>query len=226
MDFRRYVASRDEDALLDMILKGSRHTIKYRSKEGKKKFREALIQGATVVVYEEEKLVGFVRAIEDSGLQLLVVDLYVKKNYRGQGLGEKLLYALHSLQKNVPILVLPKEPLYCEGLGFRKKNGLYVVPMPKKSPWVDLHEEDLDQAFKKPRRKKKKKKYHAEEGFQDNGQEFGQDEDHYMIMGFTSGGVPYGVTWEEASRDGLLEEEEEAPGQETSSGPWDEELPF
>src|SRR5690554_1409308 len=105
MDFRRYVASRDEDALLDMILKGSRHTIKYRSKEGKKKFREALIQGPTVVVYEEGKLVGFVRAIEDSGLQLLVVDLYVNKNYRGQGLGEKLIYTLHSLQKNVPILV-------------------------------------------------------------------------------------------------------------------------
>lgn len=35
-----------------------------------------------------------------------------------------------------------------------------------------------------------------------------RDENFYYIAGYTSGGAPYGITWEEARRDGLLEEEE------------------
>ena len=34
-----------------------------------------------------------------------------------------------------------------------------------------------------------------------------QDEYFYYIAGYTSGGAPYGITWEDARRDGLIEEE-------------------
>ncbi len=46
-----------------------------------------------------------------------------------------------------------------------------------------------------------------------------QDEHFYYIVGYTSGGAPYGITWEQAYEDGLLEEaqEEIIP---------DEEFPF
>ena len=33
-----------------------------------------------------------------------------------------------------------------------------------------------------------------------------QDENFFFIAGYTSGGAPYGVTWEQAREDGLLEE--------------------
>lgn len=36
-----------------------------------------------------------------------------------------------------------------------------------------------------------------------------QDEFFYFIAGYTSGGVPYGITWEQASKDGLIEEDDE-----------------
>ena len=32
-----------------------------------------------------------------------------------------------------------------------------------------------------------------------------QDENFFFIAGYTPGGVPYGVTWEEARQDGLVE---------------------
>ena len=32
-----------------------------------------------------------------------------------------------------------------------------------------------------------------------------QDDNFYYIAGYTSGGAPYGITWEEARRDGLVE---------------------
>lgn len=36
-----------------------------------------------------------------------------------------------------------------------------------------------------------------------------QDEYFYFIAGYTSGGVPYGITWEQARKDGLIEEDDE-----------------
>ena len=36
------------------------------------------------------------------------------------------------------------------------------------------------------------------------------DENFYFIAGYTSGGMPYGITWEEAEKVGLLEDEGES----------------
>ncbi len=36
-----------------------------------------------------------------------------------------------------------------------------------------------------------------------------QDEYFYYIAGYTSGGAPYGITWEQARRDGLIESDDE-----------------
>ena len=36
-----------------------------------------------------------------------------------------------------------------------------------------------------------------------------QVDNFYFIAGYTSGGAPYGVTWEQARRDGLIESDDE-----------------
>ena len=36
-----------------------------------------------------------------------------------------------------------------------------------------------------------------------------QDDYFYYIAGYTPGGAPYGITWEEAYREGLVEEDNE-----------------
>lgn len=36
----------------------------------------------------------------------------------------------------------------------------------------------------------------------------GSDENFFFIVGYTSGGAPYGITWEQAEEDGLLDFEE------------------
>ncbi|WP_051207583.1 hypothetical protein [Butyrivibrio sp. AE3006] len=50
-------------------------------------------------------------------------------------------------------------------------------------------------------------------------QPFDQDEYFYFIAGYTSGGAPYGITWEQAREDGLLD-----PPDERDHDDWD--LPF
>nr|WP_307989746.1 hypothetical protein [uncultured Niameybacter sp.] len=48
---------------------------------------------------------------------------------------------------------------------------------------------------------------------------FESDENYYFIAGVTSGGAAYGITWEEAIAEGLVEREEQQDGN-------DDELPF
>lgn len=54
------------------------------------------------------------------------------------------------------------------------------------------------------------------------GMEFEQDENFFFIAGFTEGGIPYGITWEEAYADGLVEGEASSE----TRGRRDESLPF
>lgn len=71
----------------------------------------------------------------------------------------------------------------------------------------------------KKRRRKHQQLKKQEELF---GAEFGQDEHFFFIAGFTEGGAPYGITWEEAYEDGLIEEDEPADVRRRP----DESLPF
>ena len=69
-----------------------------------------------------------------------------------------------------------------------------------------LYEAQLKAKKDKKHRKNQKEEYRA----------FDQDYNYYFIVGYTSGGAPYGITWDEARENGLIETSEED----------DEELPF
>lgn len=51
-------------------------------------------------------------------------------------------------------------------------------------------------------REQRKIRKKQEENFNDY---IDSDENYYFIVGYTSGGAPYGITWEEAIEDGLTE---------------------
>ena len=36
-----------------------------------------------------------------------------------------------------------------------------------------------------------------------------QDENFYYIAGYTAGGAPYGITWEQAAEEGLLDDSDD-----------------
>ena len=57
--------------------------------------------------------------------------------------------------------------------------------------------------------KEEKRKRKREEKQNRNTDEPFRDEYFYYIAGYTSGGAPYGITWEEAKAQGLTDEEEE-----------------
>ena len=54
---------------------------------------------------------------------------------------------------------------------------------------------------KKKKKQKQKKQYEIPA--------IEQDENFYFIAGYTPGGAPYGITWEQAYEEGLIEDDEE-----------------
>ena len=56
---------------------------------------------------------------------------------------------------------------------------------------------------KAAKRKKKREEKQRKESFEPF-----RDDRFYYIAGYTSGGAPYGITWEEAAAQGILTEEE------------------
>ena len=56
---------------------------------------------------------------------------------------------------------------------------------------------------KRPKKRKKTKNQNQFEYFNPD-----QDDYFYYIAGYTDGGFPYGITWDEAREQGLIEDDE------------------
>ena len=73
--------------------------------------------------------------------------------------------------------------------------------------YVQQLEQTVEEQFK-ANRKRKLEKQRADDALEWKNKYPDSDENFYFIAGYTSGGMPYGITWEEAKSKGLLEDEE------------------
>lgn len=73
--------------------------------------------------------------------------------------------------------------------------------------YVGQLQRTVQEQLRKNRRKRLEKKWKAATS-EWVGQHQYSDETHYFIAGHTSNGVPYGLTWEEARKQGLMKRDE------------------
>ncbi len=83
-----------------------------------------------------------------------------------------------------------------------KELCMLHVPSPEKEASYNKH---LEAKRAKKQQRKLAKQNRVEMEFFN----LDQDDNFYFIAGYTSGGAPYGVTWEQARRDGLIESDDE-----------------
>ncbi|MBP2650084.1 MAG: acetyltransferase family protein [Firmicutes bacterium] len=82
---------------------------------------------AVVFVFDQEKLIGFGRAISDGICQAAIYNIALDEGYHGQGLGKKIINVLVSQvsQCNIILYTHPNTVSLYEHLGFRKmKTGM------------------------------------------------------------------------------------------------------
>lgn len=227
MVIRKYADSRDFKKLLGLFITEELIKGDLRKKSTKEKLRQSLNKSVTYVAYEEEDLVGFVRGLEDLPFEPLVRDVYVKPLYRRKCIGKSLLYCLFERLSCDRIEVSSSYVSFASQMGLILEEGAYYVRRPEEPTTYLLQ----DKTERKQRRKKRKtRQVHGRELYEE--ELFGSDDFHYMIMGYTRGGASYGITWEEAYEEGLIEREEgsielkreeKAPLSESFE---DDELPF
>lgn len=81
----------------------------------------------TVILYDEDELVGFGRAISDGAYQAAVYDCAVVEEYQGHGLGKLLMQEILSKlpECNVILYASPGKEAFYEKQGFKRmKTGM------------------------------------------------------------------------------------------------------
>jgi ribosomal protein S18 acetylase RimI-like enzyme len=82
---------------------------------------------AVIFIYDEEKLVGFGRAISDGAYQAAIYDIAVLPTYQGKGIGKRIMdYLLSTISEcNVILYSAIGKELFYRKTGFRlMKTGM------------------------------------------------------------------------------------------------------
>jgi len=91
----------------------------YNPEQHKKAFEASY---CTVFLYDNEKMVGFGRALSDGTHQASIYDCAVIKEYQGHGLGEQIIQEILSRLPycNIILYASPGKERFYEKQGFRK----------------------------------------------------------------------------------------------------------
>lgn len=96
----------------------------YSPEKHKKAFENSYCK---IFLYDQEKLVGFGRAISDGAYQAAIYDCTVIKEYQGKNLGKLIVQEIITLLKdcNIILYASPGKEGFYEKQGFRKmKTGM------------------------------------------------------------------------------------------------------
>lgn len=77
------------------------------------------------VAYIEGKIIGYIRGMTDQAITTFICELLIEKEFRGVGLGQNLLYYVHSLypKTRVEMLASSTSQSYYEQQGYRPFYG-------------------------------------------------------------------------------------------------------
>lgn len=78
-------------------------------------------------IFEEDKLIGFVRCVGDGEHIVVIEDLIIKADYQRQGLGTKLLQHVFEKYADVRMLSLYTDKVDVKANNFYKKMGMRLV---------------------------------------------------------------------------------------------------
>lgn len=93
----------------------------------KDKYLKALENSITYLGYEDNLLVGYARAKEDSGYGVYVYDLLVNSNYRGKGYGKLLMEEFYNRYPNQIVYVMSDVDEYYSKLNYQKEGSIFTV---------------------------------------------------------------------------------------------------
>lgn len=117
----------DEDRLFQLIRGEGSDWDCYSAPGSMDRYRKAVENSITYVAYEGETLCGYLRAVDDFGMDIYIYDLLVSKQFRGQELGRKLMEQVCIDHPQRDVYVMSGVDGYYTKVGYERAGSIYVV---------------------------------------------------------------------------------------------------
>lgn len=126
MEIKNY-SEIDEMKLFAMLKEEGTEWESYYGDNGREKYKQALASCITYVAYEGDILCAYVRCKDDHGFGVYVYDLLVRKPYRGQNIGRKLLKFVCAKFPEDIVYVMSDVDEYYQKQGYRREGSIFQV---------------------------------------------------------------------------------------------------
>lgn len=130
MKIVKYDTQRDEDKLMELLFEEGDEWSCYTSDDSSDKFKKSLQESITYVAYESDTLCGFSRSIEDPGFYIYVCDLLVKRSYRGNEFGRRLMECIYNEFPDHVVFVMSDVDEYYKKQGYKIEGTIFEVTKP------------------------------------------------------------------------------------------------
>ncbi len=128
MIVRPYAADRDFPAILALLQSEGDEWSCYHDKRHRNAYKQSLEKSITFVAEDARAIVGFSRSIEDFGFYIYVCDLLVRRDYRGQNLGRRLMAPLIAKFSGYDVFVMSDVDPYYVKLGYQREGSIFKLP--------------------------------------------------------------------------------------------------
>jgi ribosomal protein S18 acetylase RimI-like enzyme len=126
MEIRKYNKA-DEKILFDLLIDEGDEWIDYHGPKGRSQYIKAIESSVTYIACHENIVWGYVRCREDDGFGVYIFDLLVRKSYRGNQFGKRLMDRVCEDFPNQQVYVMSDVDPYYEKLGYPKEGSIFVV---------------------------------------------------------------------------------------------------
>jgi ribosomal protein S18 acetylase RimI-like enzyme len=128
MTIRKYRPEHDFLGTLALMESEGEEWSCYWGEKYRAAYQKSLEQSITYVAESDGEIIGFSRSIEDFGFYIYICDLLVHVDFRGMGLGERLMTPLYDQFPNHELFVMSDVDAYYVKLGFTREGSIFKLP--------------------------------------------------------------------------------------------------
>ncbi|RJX26010.1 MAG: N-acetyltransferase [Acholeplasma sp.] len=118
---------RQDTKLLDLLLSEGDMWAIYSAPDQRDLYFLNCEKSLTYLLYEEDEVIGYIRAIEDYSYYIYILDLLVRKDKRGHGYGKLLIEHIQHEFPNLTVFVMSDEDDYYIKQGYHKVGSIFEV---------------------------------------------------------------------------------------------------
>lgn len=124
-EIKKY-SSEYEAALMDLIRREGDDWKIYWEEPNASRYRKSFEQSITYTALSNGKVCGYSRSMKDA-LFIYVCDLLVNKEFRGKGLGKRLMDCIKQDYPDYPLYVMSGNDDYYQKIGAKKEGSIYLL---------------------------------------------------------------------------------------------------